>query len=47
MVTTDYNNTASSVIENGISATAIAFLSESMKEMIPCIIVAILLILLN
>jgi len=47
MATTDYNNTATVVVEGGVSATAIAFFSESMKEMIPWLIVAVPLILLD
>ena len=47
MATTDYNNTAAVVVEGGVSATAIAFFSNSVKEMIPWLIVAIPLVILD
>lgn len=47
MATTDYNNAATVAVEGGVSATALAFFSDSMKEMIPWLIVAVPLVLLD
>ena len=47
MTTTDYNNTASVVVEGGVSATALAFFSASIMKMIPFLIAAIPLIILD
>lgn len=46
-MTTEYNNAASIIVEGGVTATALAFFSDSLMKMIPWLICAVPLIALD